>query len=304
MRIPASASAGVLWVLDAFAARRLATVVVCDRFQRRPLPSGQWSLATITAVADPQQSGQTSQNALMLDIGGGAEEANEARLLLAHVASAAGDEALQPLAETALGIYRRERSRYFALERPDRRRWRRTASALLSDGLVLRDGEHVYFRHHLFHDALAALAVISDPGDWDSSSFDILTFDANSFDAVGLALELIEDTPGSRSPCLTAVYNWNQYASAYALSPRPARRHRGRVPIRWSWRCSEFSPERRWDPVAPTVQRVEDALRVFPGEFPKTPSSVRGDLREIHGLYHVSRADWASSSRQHGSRSF
>ena len=280
--IPAAASAGVLWVLDAFAARRpFASVLVCDRFQRRPLPSGQWSLATITSVADPQQSGQTSQNALMLDIGGGAEEANEARLLLAHVARAAGDDALQPLAETALGIYRRERSRYFALSDLIAGAGGETASALLSDGLVLRDGEHVYFRHHLFHDALAALAVISGPGDWDSSSFDILTFDANSFDAVGLALELIEDTPGA-DRLLTAVYNWNQYASAYALSHG---RRAGTVAVSDSLELAMLGvlAERRWDPVAPTVQRVEDALRVFPGEFPKRLLGAR-NLREIHAL--------------------
>jgi HEAT repeat protein len=81
---------------------------------------------------------------------------------------------------------------------------------------------------------------------------------------------------------LTQVYNWNQYASAYALSRG---RQMGTVAVSASLELAMLAvlAERRWDPVAPTVERVEDALRVFPGGLAHGLLAAE-TLSDVHAL--------------------
>jgi hypothetical protein len=284
--MPSSGSAGLPWVLDAFAARLpWASVVVCDRFQRRTLPSDQWAIATIDAVFDPADPSAASHNALMLDLAGpGADRAatrNEARLLLGHLAEAAGEQHLEELAATALSLYREQASRFFPLDALVKGVGVEVVEQMLAHGALQRDGDHGYFRHHLFHDALAALAIVADQHLWNSNFLDALTFEANSFDAVGLALELInEEEEADRF--LTAVYDWNQYAAAYALSRG---RSFGTANVSRTLELAMLGvlAERRWDPLAPTVQRVEDSLRVFPNELARALLAA-SDADEVRHL--------------------
>jgi hypothetical protein len=282
--IPAGSSQAVPWVLDAFAARRpFASVVVCDRLQRRTLPSDQWSLATITKVTDRRRPNLPSRSALMLDIGGpeAATHSNEAKVLLAYISDALGELGITDLPEAALAAYEHQQSRYIPIGSLTSAIGRERVECLLGNGLLRADGDYVYFRHHLFHDALGASAAVAEPDRWDSQLFDALTFKANSFDAIGLALELL-DQRAQADRFLTAVYNWNQYASAYALSHG---RQLSSVCVSGSLELAMLAvlSERRWDSVAPTVERVEDALRVFPGELARRLLKA-DDIGEIHTL--------------------
>ena len=81
--VPPSATRELVWVLDEFAARcPRAGVIVCDRLQRRPLPSPHWRLATITDVDRPDHA-DGPNNALLLDITGESsrDSYNEAEIL-------------------------------------------------------------------------------------------------------------------------------------------------------------------------------------------------------------------------------
>lgn len=282
--IPAGSSLAVPWVLDAFAARRpFASVVICDRLQRRVLPSDEWSLATITKVRDPRRPDAPAISALMLDISepGADPQTNEARMLLFHIAKALGGSDLAELSKAALEAYERQHSRYMPFDLLTSAIGVDRVSRLVDSGLLRVDGDYVYFRHHLFHDALGAAAVVTEPDRWDGYLFDALTFKANSFDAIGLALELLDD-PVEADSFLTAVYNWNQYASAYALS-RGRQLESVRVSRSLELAMLAVLAERRWDPVAPTVERVQDALRVFPGELARRLLCAR-DIDEVRTL--------------------
>lgn len=282
--VPPSATRELLWVLDAFAARSpWSGVLVCDRLQRRALPSGSWGLATITGVAKPGTS-TGPDNALLLDIDRSDDGVcNEARILRDHLSREAelGINELERLDEAALSLYERYKDgqgRFFEID---------ALRSLVGEAIVDRlrashelrveDG-HGYFRHHLFHDALAAGAVARDDERWTRDGLDALTFAANSFDAVALAAELI-DSSERADRFVMAVYDWSLYAAAYAVSQ--GRRH-GSIAVSPSTELALLAvlAERRWDPVAPSVEKVEDALRV-------SPSPIAAELLAAESLDEV-----------------
>jgi hypothetical protein len=271
--VPPSATRELTWVLDEFAARSpWAGVLVADRFHRRPLPSDLWQLATVTHVERPDGAGQEPDNALLLDIGGGAghRHYNEARILRGHLVQVASlnDQELGALESTSLDLYRRYREgqgRFFETHALADGVGDAVVERLEKSGELQREAERAFFRHHLFHDALAAGAVVADRELWTRDCFDALTFEANSFDAVALALELVDETDLADA-FVMAVYDWNLYAAAYSVSQ--GRRHDS-VAVSSSTELALLAvlAERRWDPIAPSVQKVEDALRVFPSKL-------------------------------------
>jgi hypothetical protein len=79
-----------------------------------------------------------------------------------------------------------------------------------------------------------------------------------------------------------AVYDWNLYAAAYAVSQ--GRRHGSRaVSSETELALLAVLAERRWDTVAPSVRAVEDALRVSPSPLARTLLSAN-DLSEVVNL--------------------
>jgi hypothetical protein len=263
--VPARSARAIPVVLD-FLARRNPQVgiVLCDRFQRRELPSDDWVLGTISDVRGPVASPPVD-SALLLDISDGRIDTGktEADILLNFLCAKAQVKSPNQggLADAALRLYKDE-SRYFEwsalrslLSDVD------IAARLESSGAIHREGNWAFFRHHLFHDALAAHAVATRPECWDGEAFDTLTFNANSFDAVGLGLEQIREE-GDANRFVLSVYDWNLYAAAYALA-RGRRLGMLAVDTNTEEAMLAVLAERRWDPVAPSAQRVSDALRVF-----------------------------------------
>ena len=262
--VPAASARAIPVALDLLARRNPSVaVVLCDRFQRREL-SSDWLLATISDVRS-EAAAPSLDSALLMDISEGQinPDQTEADLLLRYLCAKA--EITSPdeggLAEAALRLYKDE-SRSFQwsallslLSNAD------IAPRLAASGAIRREGQWASFRHHLFHDALAAHAVASRPARWKPDVFDLLTFNANSFDAVGLGLEQVR---GRRDAdrFLLSVYDWNLYAAAYALARG---RRLGRIDVDSDTEEAMLAvlAERRWDPVAPSARRVSDALRVF-----------------------------------------
>lgn len=283
--VPASTAQEIPRVLEAFAARHpLASVVLCDRFQRRNLPSDDWLLATITCVRGPNHDALNVDNALLLDISGGeiGNQETEAAVLLSYLCKAASIDVPEDsnLDESALCLYENG-TRYFQWARLIALAGEEVPSRLVDSGALKREDDGAYYRHHLFHDVLAAHAVARQPHRWSPSCFETLTFNANSFDAIGLGLELIHDA-ASADRFLLSVYDWNLYAAVYALA-RGRRLGSLAVSLDTEEAMLAVLAERRWDPVAPSAERVEDALRVF-----DTPLARRylcaANLTEVLGI--------------------
>lgn len=266
--VPSASARDIPGVLEAFAARNpQASVILCDRLQRRRLPSADWLLATIAHVNSPATQSEID-SALLLDIARGASgsEMNEAHILIRYLCEAGDIGSPALIAEAALKLYA-DGGRYFPWDRFVMHVGSEPPGRLADSDVLCRDGASAYFRHHLFHDALAAYALTTTPQRWVPKWFDTLTFNANSFDAVGLGLELIE-SPELADRFLLSVYDWNLYAAAYALGRG---RRLGELAVTSSTEEAVLAvlAERRWDPVAPSAQRVEDALRVFPAPLAK-----------------------------------
>jgi hypothetical protein len=124
-------------------------------------------------------------------------------------------------ARAAYSAYEIDGSRTFGIARFAEVGRADIAEAFLSSGILVSAGENrVAFVHHWFHDYLASKHVTSQPDLWSFENrhrvLDILTFKANSFDAIAFALELL--TRAASGEFLQAVYDWNPYAAGYALA--------------------------------------------------------------------------------------
>jgi hypothetical protein len=271
--VPRRLAATVPFVLDQFAARSpWAAVIVLDRLTRRPLPSDSWTLATITGVTDPEREDEQSfDNALILNIAEDRppDSTTEAGLLLAHVGGKAklGPHEMDVLAKAAFALYMEDEARLFRRSALERLVGGDLVSRLISGEVLREDGDYAYFWHHLIHDVLVAHFLVSSRDLWQPDAFDVATFHATSFDALALALELIQSRQEA-DEFITAVYDWNYYASAYAVA-RGRRLGTAAVTPATELALLAMLAERRWDPFAVTAQAVEDALRVFPGELRK-----------------------------------
>jgi HEAT repeats len=116
-----------------------------------------------------------------------------------------------------------------------------------------------YFEHHLLHDYLAGHHLATHRDLWNPDGFDVVTFNASSFDALALSLAEIE-SPEDVEELVQCVYNWNFYAAAYMLEEDRAGGREIGNPMETA--LLGALAEKRFDYVRPTVTRVEDALRV------------------------------------------
>jgi hypothetical protein len=82
------------------------------------------------------------------------------------------------------------------------------AEKLLDSGLMATraGGRGLVFRHQLLHDFLAGWHLAQHPESWGSASFDALTLNAKSADAVVLATECLEE---GADRFISEVYDWN-----------------------------------------------------------------------------------------------
>ncbi|MGV0644634.1 HEAT repeat domain-containing protein [Mycolicibacterium sp. XJ2546] len=129
---------------------------------------------------------------------------------------------------------------------------------MLDSGLLVGGNDRAQFDHHLHQDFLAALHLGADKSLWNSNGFDTLTLRASSFDALALAAALIERQ--AVDDFVHRVFDWNYYGAAYLLEEDQA----GDKRIWDAMRIAILAmlAEKRFDRMAVTAHRVEDALRL------------------------------------------
>ncbi len=115
------------------------------------------------------------------------------------------------------------------------------------------------FEHHLLHDFLAGWHLARNRSLWNDNGFDIVTLKASSFDALALALAVLDDFEHA-SDLVQSVYNWNYYAAAYMLEEDRLGANSAGDALAVALLAA--LAEKRFDGIVPTAQRVEDALRV------------------------------------------
>jgi hypothetical protein len=274
--VPSDVAHSIPSVLDELAFRNPEfSIVLTDRLARRISNIERWQLSTIAPVEDPrsesdaetqESSGELMRTAFFLDFAirkgiqasSGAEGIREYFVREFHRTS----DALPQVAKAAFDAYAASGSRSFELAKFERLVGIEVTQELLEGGALESSSDgRTYFTHHLFHDFLASVFLVSDPKSWTPKNFDILTFRASSFDALALALEQIPD-PSDRDLLARLVFDWNPYGPALAV----ARAHIPAQPtISPGMETALFAmlAERRWDTFAATAQRAEDALRLF-----------------------------------------
>ena len=278
--IDASTAREVLAALDDYAARNpLACVVVTDRLVRRDIRADRWALATIaplSAAEIARRAGSAAlgndllKTAFFLDIAahetvGSSSSAAAIRVYIDRhggldddsVTRAAGGAFHAYLALGEAHAYSRtfDRSVFDSLATPAVR------DRLIESGLLMETAGLLYFRHHLFHDYLASMWLVSDESLWTPASFDALTFRASSFDALALGLEQLAD-PDRADLFVTRIYDWNFYAVSYALWKAQSQRVCAVTDGTTSLLLTMLA-EKIWDPIRRTAQLVTDGLRLF-----------------------------------------
>jgi hypothetical protein len=183
----------------------------------------------------------------------GLDSASSSRAFEGYFRNHAGldQERLLAAGRAAFEAYATRKSRTFAREEFEAVAGREVLEALVGAGIVVEEEALAYFKHHLFHDYLASVYLAEDEKRWIGTSFDTITFRASSFDGLAMALEQLEDMRRA-DLMLRRIYDWNFYASAYALAKG---RMLGSVRVSEEMEVALLAmlAERRWDPIFPTV---------------------------------------------------
>jgi hypothetical protein len=288
---PGPTANSILEVADGIAARNPHVgILVTDRLLRRALPNRHWQLAGITDVLLPGGKAVPGQllrgNAFFLDLAmeDASSEENELagtpataildKYLALHVGlDGAG---LSRASAAAADAYLHSGSRVFEMERFEAIAGEEAVEAVVGAGLLKDHAGQGIFRHHLFHDDLAARWLATGGEDrWNAENFAALTFEANSFDVLALALTRIDEADRANHFVLS-VYDYNYYGTAYALAEGD---RLGCTAVGPDTRLAIISmlAERRFDRMVPTVAQVEDALRLFDDQ-------ATADLRQAETL--------------------
>jgi hypothetical protein len=287
----------IVQVADQIAALLVgASVILTDRLVRRNLTEAKWRYATPL----PVDKAEVERLIHGLEIPAGAETLLPSPFFLDRAIR--GELKASPLATirelfedrgrldaNGLGVaaviaftaYERDRSRTFPRARFLELGHADVLETLCVGGLLVSiDDTRVAFFHHWYHDYLASKHVAERPELWNFENrhrvLDILTFRANSFDAIGFALELL---PVAESGAfLQAVYDWNPYAAGYALAEAGIREDD--VPLDVRVIMFAMLAERRFDRHFHSARRAADALELQRDEIAVRMRSAR-DLEQL-----------------------
>jgi hypothetical protein len=164
-------------------------------------------------------------------------------------------------------------------------------------------GHHVEFRHQLFHDSLAALKVASAMEAESEAllrgpSFDVISIDAASADAIELAVEAVqrpEDLLNRREPplepreILSEVFDWNYRITLHCVASFD---RRGDSPLPHWVRHAVYAHnlERLYDPFLHTVvgaERMKSLIPLSPDVEPYLGAASAGDIvKSVAGIIH------------------
>ncbi|WP_327317841.1 NACHT domain-containing protein [Streptomyces sp. NBC_01235] len=273
--IPRELSQPALDALDELARRfPFISVIVTERLVRRPVPLDRWSLATVLPLSKAQvekfwsatqKVGRPSnatlelfKNPFFLDKATTFHltDGSAAKMIESYFSKMArvNDAGLNMLGEVCYASYSRERGMLIPLADFADRVEPSLFETLKENELVRTSSTFVWFAHHLFHDFLASRHLVRHRSSWGPEAFDVVTTGAASFDSLRLAVDQIHD-PVVADDFVRLVYDWNYFGAAYSLVP-------GRVTREMQVELLAMLADKRWDPVAATVQAVTDALRL------------------------------------------
>jgi hypothetical protein len=169
---------------------------------------------------------------------------------------------LESVSSAAFEMYERYRGRTFPTAEFEALIGSELLEKLVHASTLSVNGDQAHFAHHLFHDFLAARFLARHPEKWTHASFNVVTLNASSFDAIALALGQIGID--SIDDFIVKIYDWNPYATAYALSEKDFRSETV-ISHELEEVILAMLAERRWDPILATAERSQDALSIFPG---------------------------------------
>lgn len=156
--------------------------------------------------------------------------------------------------------------------------------------LVLEAGDGGHFSHHLMHDYLVARHVASLQAErWTRQTLEIMTLEQSSFDPVALAFEHLEG--GRADQFLRHLYDWNLYATGYALGES------SNGPLAPSVEMQTIIyamlAEKRFDLVLQTRRRATDALLLIQSDIARHFAEAPTIEAVFHELMKLdSRAEW------------
>ncbi|MDI5906215.1 MULTISPECIES: HEAT repeat domain-containing protein [Streptomyces] len=273
--IPRELSQPALDALDELARRfPFISVIVSERLVRRQVPLDRWTLATVLPLSKgqvekfwsttqevnkpPEAALELFKNPFFLDKattfhltdGSAAKMIESYFSKMAHV-NATG---LNTLSEVCYASYSRERGMLIPLTDFKDRVEKPLFKTLKDNDLIRTSATFAWFAHHLFHDFLASRHLVRNRSTWGPGAFDVVTTGAASFDSLRLAVDQIHN-PAVADNFVRLVYDWNYFGAAYSLVP-------GRVTREMQVELLAMLADKRWDPVAATVQAATDALRL------------------------------------------
>ena len=270
--VPRGVAQDILDALDELAQRHPDfAVLVADRLARRKLPSDQWRIASIAPMeVDEVVSLLKVDKAdvapymrrpffVQMSLGQDGRIRSQGQLIHDYLRYQVGlsADALVACSDTAFYVYAHDKTRSFSLSELTKRVGSAVVTLLMDSGVIDEaPGGLTYFRHHLFHDYLAARYLVNHPREWSHDVFSVVTFRAASFDVLSLALEQISE-PAEADRFVRLVYDWNPYGPAYAIA-NPSSDVQVSYGMRFA--LSAVLAEKRWDLIEETRLRSVDAL--------------------------------------------
>lgn len=156
---------------------------------------------------------------------------------------------------------------------------------LREDGVIVEDQGKLQFDHQLKHDFLASRYLAGHPQLWHGQSYDLMTFESNSFECLSLVLEQLPDSAtGDRF--LKTVYDWNWTGAEYCLS-RALRYSSKNITTEMEIAMLAVVAEKVLDPVKRTGDRSATLLKEMESNEAKRFAglySIQQVLRESNRL--------------------
>ena len=166
------------------------------------------------------------------------------------------DREIVSLSEFALSTYGRHAGLRFSLAELTSSAGSRTVKKLLESGvLTWVEGSDVTFYHQLLPDYLASRAVCGRSDSWNPRTFDALSFDANTYEAVFMVLGQL-DSEIAVTQYLTALYDWNWFGTVRCVDR--ALRDGLSIPQELVVTLSAMLAEKRFDPVYGSRSRAHE----------------------------------------------
>lgn len=281
--VPKPIAVPVLNALDDLAARvPNVVVVVTDRFTSRPIDSRRWTIASLRPLEAPAagelldyDSGEVppllripvfADLALQgqVEADAGDDRRTMVSLIRPYLAGEIGDDVLPAVADAAFDVFAASQSRIFPIEPFQEIAGGLATQSAIDKGVIRVDGSDASFVHNLVHDYLAAYSLASHPERWNQNGFDAVAFKASSFDVLVLCAEVLAEREAGEQIELFVqqLYDWSFYAVGFVLA-RCVSVGSEALPGEVFTAVESMLAERRWDLVASTAGRVEDALRLI-----------------------------------------